>query len=152
MQRRCTWPGRTTSRASSRGSGSCSRVVPGFRRARAADLRGSSGTVRRMGLRRDTAGPPLALREVATLRELRADWERLEQLDGDISRSYAWAEALEREAGADGRRLLACIRADGTVAGIASLRLQRASPIRVYGFEGQAVADQVGPVCAPADR
>src|SRR3954454_3172197 len=99
-----------------------------------------------------TARAALGVREVATLEELRDDWQRLEQHDGDIFRSYAWAEVLEGQVGTAGRRLIAFIGADGSVAGIANLRLQRTTPFRLYGFEGQAFADQVGPICDPADR
>src|SRR3954470_261127 len=95
---------------------------------------------------------PLEVHEAGGLQELREDWERLAREDGDLFRSFAWAEALEQGAGAERRRLLVFTRPDGVVVGIAPLVRLRSSPIRVYGFAGQGIADQVGAVCHPRDR
>lgn len=91
----------------------------------------------------------LVVREAGSLEELRADWTRLADEDGDVFRTWEWARAHEDAAGADGRLLLTFARAGEPLLGIA--RLVRRRP-GVLGFAGEGPADHVGPVCRPADR
>src|SRR3954469_16344279 len=105
-----------------------------------------------LGSDRAPGDVPLHVREVATLPELEEDWERLAREDGDLFRSFTWARTVEGGAGAGRRRLLAFTRPDGVVVGIAPLVRLRSSPVHLYGFSGQGIADQVGPVCHPRDR
>ena len=95
---------------------------------------------------------PLEVQEARSLAELRDDWTRLADLDGDVFKTWEWARAWEDAHGSDGRLLLTFGRPGEPLAGIA--RLERIGPtsMRLVGFEGQGAADQAGPVCAPDDR
>lgn len=95
---------------------------------------------------------PLEVQEARSLTELRDDWTRLADLDGDVFKTWEWARAWEDAHGSDGRLLLTFGRPGEPLAGIA--RLERIGPtsMRLVGFEGQGAADQAGPVCAPDDR
>src|SRR6185436_20624931 len=95
---------------------------------------------------------PLVVDEAASLEQVRDDWHRLAEVDTDLFRSYEWAQAWEAAAGAHRRLLLRFAEADGTVVGIARLTRLRSVPVRLYGFEGQGWANQVGPVCEPRHR
>jgi CelD/BcsL family acetyltransferase involved in cellulose biosynthesis len=97
-------------------------------------------------------GSPLVVQEAGSLEELREDWARLSQLDGDLFKTWEWARAWEDTYGSEGRVLLTFRRDDEPITGIARLTRTRRAPLRLFGFEGQGPADQVGPVCAPADR
>ena len=94
----------------------------------------------------------LVVAEASSLEGLRDDWERLVQDDTDVFRSWEWAKAWELAAGAGRRRLLTFARPGGQMVGIARLAELRSAPVRLFGFEGQGRADQVGPVCHPRDR
>ena len=106
------------------------------------------GTLRPMG----PHDSPLVVQEVATLEELRDDWTRLAELDGDVFKTWEWARAWEETWGSDGRVLLTFGRPGEPLAGIARLMRTGRKPVRVVGFEGQGPADQAGPVCDPKSR
>ena len=48
--------------------------------------------------------------------------------------------------------MLAGRDADGATAVVLPLYVNRTRPLRVLRFVGHGAADQLGPVCAPADR
>lgn len=95
---------------------------------------------------------PLHVQEARSLEELRDDWTRLAELDGDIFKTWEWARAWEDTCGADGSLLLTFGRPGRPLTGIARLVTTGRRPMRLVGFAGQTPADQTGPVCAPADR
>jgi CelD/BcsL family acetyltransferase involved in cellulose biosynthesis len=95
---------------------------------------------------------PLVVQEVETLEELRADWTRLAELDGDLFKTWEWARAHEETYGHEGRVLLTFGRDGDPLTGIARLSRAGRGPARHLGFDGQGAADQVGPVCDPEDR
>jgi CelD/BcsL family acetyltransferase involved in cellulose biosynthesis len=94
---------------------------------------------------------PLVVEQVGSLDELREDWTRLAELDGDLFKTWEWARAWEDTHGAAGRVLLTFRREGGPLVGIARLTFTQRQP-RILKFESQGASDQVGPVCAPADR
>jgi CelD/BcsL family acetyltransferase involved in cellulose biosynthesis len=95
---------------------------------------------------------PLLVQQVSRLEELRDDWTRLSELDGDLFKTWEWARAWEDAYGAEDRVLLTFRRDGEPIVGIARLVRTVRRPLRVLGFESQGPADQVGPVCAPEDR
>ena len=96
--------------------------------------------------------PALIVQEVRSLDDLRDDWTRLADLDGDIFKTWEWARAWEDTYGSEGRVLLTFGRPGQPLTGIARLARTGRRPLRLVGFEGQGPADQAGPVCNPADR
>ena len=98
------------------------------------------------------SGGPLVVREAASLEELRDDWTRLAELDGDLFKTWEWARVWEDTYGSAGRVLLTFGRPGEPLTAIVRLVRTGPRPLRLVGFEGQGLADQVGPLCAPADR
>jgi CelD/BcsL family acetyltransferase involved in cellulose biosynthesis len=84
----------------------------------------------------------------------RAEWDALAQRCGNVFSTWEWADTWWRHLG-DGARLLAftCRREDGTAAAILPLCVRRDRlGLRRAGWIGTGPADELGPVCAPADR
>ncbi len=96
---------------------------------------------------------PLELERLEGLDALTEDWSRLAEAAGNVFSTPEWAEVWWRHYG-DGRDLrLVALRDDGgRVAGVLPLYLNRSRPLKVLRFLGHGAADQLGPVCAPADR
>ena len=92
----------------------------------------------------------LRLESVATLKELREDWQRLAELSGDVFRTWEWADSWWRHFGGNRRLLLtACRNANGEVEAILPLYEARRRPLRLVRFLGHGAGDHLGPVCAP---
>lgn len=81
-----------------------------------------------------------------------ADWVRLAEAAGNVFSTPEWASVWWRHFGADRElRILAGRDADGPASVILPLYVNRTRPLRVLRFLGHGPADQLGPVCAPAD-
>jgi CelD/BcsL family acetyltransferase involved in cellulose biosynthesis len=95
----------------------------------------------------------LKLEQLESLEEAGADWSRLAEAAGNVFSTPEWAAAWWRHFGA-GRelRLIACRDAGGAAVALLPLYVNRTRPLRVLRFVGHGPADQLGPVCAPADR
>jgi CelD/BcsL family acetyltransferase involved in cellulose biosynthesis len=90
---------------------------------------------------------------VSSLDALREEWEWVAEANGNVFSSWEWASTWWQHFGEDGRLLLfACRAADGRLAAVLPLYLWSTRPVRVARFLGHGPADQLGPVCAPADR
>ena len=82
-----------------------------------------------------------------------ADWSRLAEAAGNVFSTPEWASAWWHHFGAERElRLLAGRDPAGTTAVLLPLYVNRTRPLRVLRFVGHGPADQLGPVCAPADR
>ena len=92
------------------------------------------------------------LEEVTELEPLRDDWRRLAEAAGSPFSTYEWAEAWWRHYG-EGRplHLVRCAGDTGDAFAILPLYLSRSRPVRMLRFVGHGTADQLQPVCAPAD-
>ena len=96
---------------------------------------------------------PLELDRLDGLEVLTEDWSRLAEASGNVFSTPEWAEVWWRHYGEErDLRVVALREAGGGVAGILPLYLNRSRPLRVLRFIGHGAADQLGPVCAPADR
>lgn len=82
-----------------------------------------------------------------TLEALRPEWTKLAARAGSVFSTYEWAETWWRHFG-DGE-LRARVLADTAVLPLYSTR---SGPFRLLRFIGHGPADELGPVCAPADR
>jgi len=98
----------------------------------------------------------MRLEPLEDLGAARAEWQELALASGNIFSTWEWADAWWRHLG-DGARLMAftCRREDGTAAAILPLCVRRGSAgrygLRTAGWIGAGPADELGPVCAPAD-
>jgi CelD/BcsL family acetyltransferase involved in cellulose biosynthesis len=96
----------------------------------------------------------MRLEPLDDLAAARAEWEALAERCANVFSTWEWADAWWRHLG-DGARLLAftCRRDDGTAAAILPLCVRRGVlGVRMAGWIGAGPADELGPVCAPADR
>jgi CelD/BcsL family acetyltransferase involved in cellulose biosynthesis len=107
-----------------------------------------------MSARAATAGPaPLRVEQIASLDAFRQEWSTLATASGNVFSTWEWASTWWRHRGQDRPLLLhACRDADGRLAAILPLYLAAARQLRVARFLGHGPADELGPVCAPADR
>jgi len=94
----------------------------------------------------------IRIERVPSLDALRDDWVRIAPETGNIFSSWEWHSTWWRHFG-QGRTLLlsACRRGDGRLVAVLPLYFWARRPFRVARFLGHGPADQLGPVCAPAD-
>jgi CelD/BcsL family acetyltransferase involved in cellulose biosynthesis len=96
---------------------------------------------------------PLIVETIGSLDGIREEWFALAEAGGSVFSTWEWASTWWRQRGHDRPLLLyACREAGGRLAAILPLYLASARPVRVARFLGHGPADQLGPVCAPADR
>lgn len=95
----------------------------------------------------------LTLHELPDLAAAREDWTRLAAEMGSPFSTWEWADAWWRHMSPGGELALrACRDGDGRTVAILPLYVRRRGPLRVIRFVGHGPADQLAPVCAPADR
>jgi CelD/BcsL family acetyltransferase involved in cellulose biosynthesis len=107
-----------------------------------------------MSARPDPASTePLLVEPVASLDALGDEWSALTEAAGNIFSTWEWASTWWRLHG-HGRPLVlhACRDAGGRLVAILPLYLASARPVRIARFLGHGPADELGPICAPADR
>lgn len=104
-----------------------------------ADLRASTGA--------------LAIEPLDGVDTVAMEWRQLAERTGNLFGTWEWASTWWRHFGRDGQLdLKACRRRDGTLAAILPLYVGSVGPLKAMRFVGHGPADQLGPVCAPADR
>jgi CelD/BcsL family acetyltransferase involved in cellulose biosynthesis len=90
---------------------------------------------------------------LADLSSARPDWERLAQASGNVFATWEWADAWWRHHGENRPLfLVGCRDAGGELVGILPLYLASRRPLRVLRLIGHGAGDELGPICAPADR
>jgi CelD/BcsL family acetyltransferase involved in cellulose biosynthesis len=87
-----------------------------------------------------------------TLDAARADWQRLAEASGNFFSTWEWADAWMRHLGEGCELRLHAVAREGEVVAILPLVLSRIGPLRLLRFVGHGPADELGPVCDPADR
>lgn len=94
----------------------------------------------------------LELQRLDAVGELRPDWARLADAAGNPFATPEWTETWLRHA-PDGisTSFWACRRSDGSVAALLPLVLAAGRYVRKLRFLGFGAANELGPVCAPAD-
>jgi CelD/BcsL family acetyltransferase involved in cellulose biosynthesis len=89
----------------------------------------------------------------ADLAAARPDWEALAELSPSPFTSWAWADAWWRQWGRPGGLAVrVCRRPDGSAAAVLGLCRAGRGPLRALRWIGHGPGDELGPVCAPADR
>ena len=78
-------------------------------------------------------------------------WRQLAGRTDNVFATWDWATIWWRHFGR-GQPIVATARIDGVIRGIVPLYLWRSRPLRIMRFIGHGPADQLGPICAPADR
>jgi CelD/BcsL family acetyltransferase involved in cellulose biosynthesis len=97
--------------------------------------------------------PPIHFERLADLDTAREDWTLLAERSGNIFGTWEWSTVWMRHFGQDQPLLLAAYREDGgRRTAIVPLYLSSNRGLRILRFVGGGPADQLGPVCDPADR
>jgi CelD/BcsL family acetyltransferase involved in cellulose biosynthesis len=87
------------------------------------------------------------------LSQVADDWRRLELVAGNPFTTHAWATAWSRNLGEQCElRVVRVADGDGRARAVVPLCLESTHGVRVLRFVGHGPADELGPVCAPADR
>jgi len=95
----------------------------------------------------------LSLEIVPDLGAARPDWTRLATETANVFGTWEWADAWCRHLGAGAEMAIAVVRRpDGEAAAILPLCVARRRPLRLVRFIGAGPSDELGPLCAPADR
>jgi CelD/BcsL family acetyltransferase involved in cellulose biosynthesis len=95
----------------------------------------------------------LELEELQGFDVLADDWKRLAHATDTIFATPQWLGTWWRHYGReDELRLYACRDRMGRVVAILPLELHAMGPLAVMRFVGHGPSDQLGPICAPADR
>lgn len=81
-----------------------------------------------------------------------AQWDGLAEAARNPFATQSWLQTWWRHFGAGRRLALAACRDGDRVAAILPLYLAAVRPVRVARFLGHGLSDELGPVCAPADR
>jgi CelD/BcsL family acetyltransferase involved in cellulose biosynthesis len=96
---------------------------------------------------------PLVVEPIASFDAVRDEWCALAEAGGNIFSTWEWASTWWSQRGHDRPLLLhACRDPGGRLAAILPVYLASGRPVRVARFLGHGPADELGPVCAPADR
>ena len=81
-----------------------------------------------------------------------AQWDRLAEAAGNPFATRAWLEAWWRHFGAGRELVLLACRREGRLVAVLPLFLAASRPVAIARFLGHGLSDELGPVCAPADR
>ncbi len=84
---------------------------------------------------------------------LDAEWDELALASANVFATREWLSAWWRHFGHGRRLVLSTVRhSDGRLLAILPLYVWRERPLRILRFLGHGAGDQLGPICAPADR
>ncbi len=99
------------------------------------------------------AGAQLGLEPVAQLGAVRAEWTELAQRDTNVFGTWEWADCWHRLLHPESELALAILRrSSGEAVAILPVCIFRHRPVRILRLVGAGPSDQLGPVCAAADR
>ncbi|MGZ4251589.1 MAG: GNAT family N-acetyltransferase [Solirubrobacteraceae bacterium] len=95
----------------------------------------------------------LVVESLGDARGLRARWQERASGSHNVFSTWEWASVWWRHFGS-GRMLevSSVLDAGGRTIALLPLTRERRGPFRIVRFAGNRVADELGPVCAPADR
>lgn len=93
------------------------------------------------------------IRQLSSLSALPGEWEALAEASGNIFATREWLTSWWRHFGADRQLLLfECRTSSGRLVAILPLYRYASRPLHVVRFLGHGPGDELGPICAPADR
>jgi len=94
-----------------------------------------------------------ALDYASSLEELRHDWEKMAERSENVFGTWEWASTWWRHFGGGARPLWTrCRNGQGAAFAVLPLYLTRRGGLRLVRFVGHGPADELGPLCAAADR
>jgi len=126
-------------------------LVPAHQELRARDVRRIVEACAGPRPRRERE--ELELEPLAGFDALADDWSRLAVATGTPFATAQWLQTWWlHNAGSDTMSLYACRDRRGRVAAILPLTLRSAGPLTVMRFAGHGPSDELGPICAAADR
>jgi CelD/BcsL family acetyltransferase involved in cellulose biosynthesis len=101
------------------------------------------------------AGPSaseLELETVPALEPLRQGWTELATRNRSVFKTWEWLSTWWDHFGLGRQLIVTAVRSNGRLVGILPMYRWRTRPLRVLRFLGHSVGDELGPICAPADR
>ena len=93
----------------------------------------------------------LTLEPAADMGELRSLWTRLAERSRNLFNTWEWADAWWRHLGHGRLRLVVARRPGGEPVAVLALYETARGPVSIMRLIGHGPADQLGPVCDPAD-
>jgi CelD/BcsL family acetyltransferase involved in cellulose biosynthesis len=123
--------------------------LPVHQELRARDIDGIVAAVRdRRGNR-----PAIRFERIRDFDVARSEWQSVAERSQNVFATWEWARTWWRHFGRDRQLLLTvCRGSHGRAVAIVPLYMSPVGPFRTLRFVGQGPADELGPVCAPADR
>jgi CelD/BcsL family acetyltransferase involved in cellulose biosynthesis len=97
-------------------------------------------------------GESIEIETVTTLEPLRQEWTELATRSRSVFKTWEWLSTWWDHFGQHRHLMVAAVRSQDRLVGILPLYRWRSRPLRILRFLGHAVGDELGPVCAPADR
>jgi CelD/BcsL family acetyltransferase involved in cellulose biosynthesis len=95
----------------------------------------------------------LVVEPLTDMEQARPLWTELARSSGNVFSTWEWGQAWWKHYGAGRRLKLASAHTlQGRPAALLPLLTERRATFRIARFIGHGVADELGPVCAPADR
>jgi CelD/BcsL family acetyltransferase involved in cellulose biosynthesis len=94
----------------------------------------------------------LEVEVVSALAPLRQEWTELAAASRSVFKTWEWLSAWWDHFGQDRQLMVTAVRSRDRLVGILPLYWWRTRPPRILRFLGHAVGDELGPICAPADR
>lgn len=89
---------------------------------------------------------------VPALEPLRLEWTQLADCTRSVFKTWEWLSTWWDHFGQHGPLMVTTVRSQDRLIGILPLYRWRTRPLRILRFLGHAVGDELGPICAPADR
>jgi CelD/BcsL family acetyltransferase involved in cellulose biosynthesis len=95
----------------------------------------------------------LTIERAGDLAAVRPEWTRLAERAGNVFGTWEWAEAWCRHFGCGLELAIGVARRGGAgPVAIVPLCVSRQRPVKLLRFVGAGPSDELGPLCAPADR
>jgi CelD/BcsL family acetyltransferase involved in cellulose biosynthesis len=94
----------------------------------------------------------LELQTVSAMEPLREEWTELASRSRSVFKTWEWLSSWWDHFGLGRQLMVTAVRCNGRLIGILPMYWWRTRPLRVLRFLGHPVGDELGPICAPADR
>jgi CelD/BcsL family acetyltransferase involved in cellulose biosynthesis len=92
------------------------------------------------------------LETLSALEPLREEWTQVAARNRSVFKTWEWLSTWWDHFGRERELLVTAVRSGGRLVGILPLYWWTTRPLRVLRFLGHSAGDELGPVCAPADR
>jgi CelD/BcsL family acetyltransferase involved in cellulose biosynthesis len=92
------------------------------------------------------------LETVSAMEPLRSEWTELAARNRSIFKTWEWLSTWWDHFGLRRQLMVTLVRSNGRLVGILPMYHWQTRPLRILRFLGHSVGDELGPICAPADR